>query len=311
MKKIPVEKNFSQTKRNSAANGKGDLCWSKSRSAQVHTRSSGESACSPPTWTKLPSLANCRCRCSGMADLAILLGMWEPARNSLLRSNSLMCSATASFLCRRKRVWCSEGGGSSRLTSYSHRQGTESHQFFVQVNSTDLKVKHEEFCHTSGESQQRSSHQWRNAWEKGVEMSKTQWNDLVSGSSWATTSGSLSSLFRLWHSSTLVFSLIQICFRCKKGWSHVLQQVTHTVWFASCINYFSTTVPISTQVFSAALRNSGSGCATFTKSAWKGSNSLHTVSRIILISWAFYKTFTDPFTLAFKQGKVNHYIWPS
>lgn len=31
--------------------------------------------------------------------------------------------------------------------------------------------------------------------------------------------------------------------------------------------HFSTTVPISMQVFSAALRYSGSGCATFTKSA--------------------------------------------
>lgn len=34
------------------------------------------------------------------------------------------------------------------------------------------------------------------------------------------------------------------------------------------ITYFSTTVPISTQVFSAAFRNSGSGCATFIKSAY-------------------------------------------
>lgn len=30
------------------------------------------------------------------------------------------------------------------------QQVTESHQFVVQVNSTDFKVKHEEFCHTSG-----------------------------------------------------------------------------------------------------------------------------------------------------------------
>lgn len=35
------------------------------------------------------------------------------------------------------------------------------------------------------------------------------------------------------------------------------------------ISYFSTTVPISMQVFSAALRNSGSGCATFIKSAYE------------------------------------------
>lgn len=33
-------------------------------------------------------------------------------------------------------------------------------------------------------------------------------------------------------------------------------------------SYFSTTVPISMQVFSAASRNAGSGWATFTKSAW-------------------------------------------
>lgn len=43
------------------------------------------------------------------------------------------------------------GGGSSRSTGYSHRQVTQSHQFVIQVNSTNLKVTHEELCHTSGE----------------------------------------------------------------------------------------------------------------------------------------------------------------
>lgn len=71
----------------------------------AHTKSSGESACNPPTWMKLPSLANCTCRCSGIADLAILLGMWEPTRNSLFRSNSFTCRATASFLCRENVMW--------------------------------------------------------------------------------------------------------------------------------------------------------------------------------------------------------------
>lgn len=75
------------------------------RPNKAHTKSSGESACNPPTWMKLPSLANCTCRCSGIADLAILLGMWEPTRNSLFRSNSFTCRETASFLCRGNVMW--------------------------------------------------------------------------------------------------------------------------------------------------------------------------------------------------------------
>lgn len=54
------------------------------------------------------------------------------------------------------------GGRSARSASYSHRQVTEPHQFVVQVNPTDLKVKHEQFCHTSGENQKTPSRQRRN-----------------------------------------------------------------------------------------------------------------------------------------------------
>lgn len=70
---------------------------------EMHTKSLGESACSPPIWMKLPSVAKFRCRCSGIADLAILFGMWEPTRNSLFRSSNFTWRATASFLCRVKK----------------------------------------------------------------------------------------------------------------------------------------------------------------------------------------------------------------
>lgn len=95
--------------------GSGATCWTKSinvpKSFQAHTKSSGESACNPPTWMKLPSLAKCRCRCSGIADLAILLGWWELTRNSLFRSRSFTWRATASFLCGENKLVNTAGGG--------------------------------------------------------------------------------------------------------------------------------------------------------------------------------------------------------
>lgn len=132
IKKTPVENNFSCRKKNSRK-------W-KFRSTQFPTRSSGESACSPPTWMKLPSLANCRCRCSGMADLAILLGMWEPARKSLLRSNSLMCSATASFLCRWTKVWRLGPHVRQATHTYSRRNPTNfSSRWIPLISKSNMK----------------------------------------------------------------------------------------------------------------------------------------------------------------------------
>lgn len=75
------------------------------RANEAHTKSRGESACSPPTWMERPSLAKCTCRCSGIAALAILLGKWDLSRNSLFKSNSFTWSATASFLCRPNGRW--------------------------------------------------------------------------------------------------------------------------------------------------------------------------------------------------------------
>lgn len=116
-------------------------------SERSHTKSSGESACSPPTWMKLPSLPKCMCRCCGMADLAILLGVWEPIRNSLFRSNNFTWRPTASFLCRKR--------GDSGLPKWVNVCVWEdiwlwpTHQFFIQMNSTDFKVKHEQLCYSS------------------------------------------------------------------------------------------------------------------------------------------------------------------
>lgn len=68
----------------------------------------------------LPSRAKVRCRCWGMCELATLLGMCERSRNSLLRSSSLTCRATASFLCTH---------GKLRLT-LSWTFSTTAHRFF-------------------------------------------------------------------------------------------------------------------------------------------------------------------------------------
>lgn len=75
------------------------------RANEADTKSCGESACNPPTWMELPSLAKCTCRWSGIAALAILLGKWDLSRNSLFKSNSFTWSATASFLCRPNGIW--------------------------------------------------------------------------------------------------------------------------------------------------------------------------------------------------------------
>ncbi len=61
-------------------------------------------------------------------------------------------------------------------------------------------------------------------------------------------------------------------------WCAVVIICTVPLW-KNFVTYFSTTVPISMQVFSAASRNAGSGCATFTKSACyrKKNHSLRTI----------------------------------
>lgn len=189
---------------------------------QSPTKSSGESACSPPTWMKLPSLANCRCRCSGMADRAILLGMWEPTRNSLLRSNSLTCSATASFLCGEKNEWRSVGGRGVCMYNRWLNPTSLSSRWIPLISKSNMKSS----ATRLGEKQYTSlvtvdtrggDHHDRTWW---------WWNYLVSGSSWATRSGSSSSLFRLWQSSTLVFSLRQKRSRSKTT-KAPQQQITH------------------------------------------------------------------------------------
>lgn len=70
------------------------------------TRSSGESACSPPICMYFPSLVKWWRMCLGSALISIRFGMWQPIRYWLLRSNSWTFNLTASFLWERKRNNC-------------------------------------------------------------------------------------------------------------------------------------------------------------------------------------------------------------